>query len=106
MLHLQLCFSPLRVPVLGGVCYPKPLLPGRSQEIPASLLALPQLAQRQSQHWELQRGIKASGEKGLTLQLTLGEVTCWQSQVVHLAEGAGPDHDSGETICQQGAESD
>lgn len=34
----------------------------------------------------------------------LGELTCWQSQVVHLAEGAGPDHDNGEPICQQGAE--
>lgn len=50
----------------------------------------------------LQRGIKASAEKGLTLQLKLGEVLRRQGQVVHLAERPVPNHDSGEPIWQRG----
>lgn len=113
-----LCFTPtllLLSPTLlcARVCCPKSLLPltPLSSEIPASLHALPQLAQRvKLTCWNgshspetrmLQRGIKVSGEKGPMLQLKLGEVMCRQGQVVHLAERPVPGHESGEPIWQR-----
>lgn len=80
------------------------------EEVPASLHVLPQLVQRfKLTRWAgshspetqaLQRD-KASGEKGLTLQLKSGEVACQQCKVVHLAERPVPDHDSRKPIWQQ-----
>lgn len=113
-----LCFTPtllLLSPTLlcARVCCPKSLLPltPLSSEIPASLHALPRLAQRvkltcwtgshSPETRRLQRGIEVSGEKGLMLQLKLGEVMCRHSQVVHLAERPVPDHDSEEPVWQR-----
>lgn len=111
VLHLQPCPSPLYVPVLSVVCYPKSLLPttplGKAKRY--QLLCLGCLSLHSSSHSPgCCKGALRPAEKRAwhCSSWMLGELTCWQSQVVHLAEGAGPDHDSGEPICQQGAEID